>query len=167
LLCYNLFENLNNSNAYIFRNYFYFVQLCEDYVQKDSTNSNDGEIKSIKNIDLEEYLNSILKNVNEIKKIWKLSGYDKSPNPQNIKTINKSYVIGVQGKADEKNAKILIDTGSDVNVIKKSFYVPCIAKAVTSQNYERKILRISVIDDIDVISEFKLVNDIRGFMKMK
>ena len=249
---YNLFEDLNNSNANIsFAQLFALSPSLRKLCSKGlKTNSNDiREIKSIKNIGSEEDLNSILDNIlNEIKEenLNDLSDDEESPNPQNIKTINKSYVTAVQGKVDDKDAKVLIDTGSDVNVINKSFYDqisekysykltkttyfklasntivssnkvvelllrfdsvkirslywilddndpcydlilgrkmqkeyglylgpdddlfikknntdPCIAKAVTTQNYERKILRISMIDDIDVTAEFKLVNDIK------
>jgi len=45
--------------------------------------------------------------------------------------------------------------------IKKNNTDPYIARTLTSQNYERKILRISMIDDIDVTAEFKLLNDIK------
>ncbi|OUM57665.1 hypothetical protein PIROE2DRAFT_64870 [Piromyces sp. E2] len=112
------------------------------------------------------------------------------PEPVNVKTINKSYVTAVHvelqlkfdsikirsifwvledndpcydlilGRKVQKEYGLYLRPDDDL-FIKKNNTDPCIAKAIPSQNYERKILKISLIDDINFKIECNILNEIK------
>ncbi|OUM59572.1 hypothetical protein PIROE2DRAFT_14842 [Piromyces sp. E2] len=164
---YNLFEDLNNTKANI--SYVQLLALSPSLRKlcMKGLKINPEDINLVNTKDNQENENF--------------------PEPVNVKTINKSYVTAVQGKVDENDAKVLIDTGSDTTYFKLANNDPCyylilrrkvqkeyglylgpdddlfirknntdlcIAKAIPGQNYERKILKISLIDDINLKVEY-------------
>ena len=127
---YNLYEALNNTNANISFAQLFAVspslrKLCSKGLKLN--NEDLRYINMIQNFDIEDSdMSTVDETINELDYALKNNTlqFVKAPEkPINqLYSVNKSNIATVLGFVDNISSKILIDTGSGVNVIKKSFY---------------------------------------------
>jgi len=122
---YNLFDALNDANANISFAQLFTVsptlrRLC---IKGLKLNPNDiREINKIENFHINEDIATLSNSIsNEINNKFSHSN-NNNELPNHINSINSSHISSVIAKVDDLDVKVLIDTGSDVNVINQSFY---------------------------------------------
>ena len=142
---YDLFDSLNNTNARITFGQLFSVspllrRLCikrlklnPNYIRKINSIYNFNECK----IDNESLEKSTTNHRNRVYH-EELESLDLNNSPHsnlknNINIIQKSNIASVMSKIKDIPVKVLIDTGSNVNVINKSFF-----KKISSQNQSKK-----------------------------
>jgi len=67
----------------------------------------------------------------------------------------------ILGRQSQRDYKLYLDPDDDGLYVKKNTIDPCIAKAIPSEGFQRKILKISLIDNINFSMECNLINNIK------
>jgi len=150
---YDLFDALNNTNAGItFAQLFAVSPLLRRLCIKGlKLNPNDiRKINSVHHVNINEndsdFLINIFKNINSEPSDDSKAHQDPVENPKdNIKRINvlgKAGIASVIGSVDKNMVKVLVDTGSEANVITTSFF-KIIAKNHKVLKLERNYFKVA------------------------